>query len=46
MLINMVANKFSEKLDIIASKTESKENVNSLITNVFFEVGIFINIYI
>lgn len=34
----MVANKFSEKLDAIASKAESKEKVNSLITNVFFEV--------
>lgn len=44
-LIGIVAGKFSDKLNQMLSKKDEdcKENINNLITNVFFEV---INIYI
>nr|CAH7729219.1 unnamed protein product [Callosobruchus chinensis] len=38
-LIGIVAGKFSEKLNLKALEKSSKENINDLITNVFFEAA-------
>lgn len=37
-LIGIVAAKFSDKLNAKSSTSKNKEEINSLITNVFFEV--------
>lgn len=38
MLIGIVAARFSEKLNLIIAESVEKEEINSLITNVFLEV--------
>lgn len=38
-LIGIVAAKFSDKMNVKGTGNSNKENVNSLITNIFFEVS-------
>lgn len=38
-LIGIVAAKFSDKMNAKATGNSNKENINSLITNIFFEVS-------
>lgn len=40
-LMSLASSRFTEKLTQIKSNKEDKENINDLITNIFYEVSLF-----